>query len=375
MAKTKIGIVGARGLSFMTALEDIEDAQVTALCDIDEELLKDQADKHNIPQRFRVYEDMLMADIDAVIVATPMQFHVQQTIQALHAGKHVLSEVTAGVSFDELFWLVEEVEKSSKVYMLAENYLYIPKVQQVLGMAKAGLFGDPYYGEGEYLHDLESIMTYPNGTPSWRNWWQLGVRGLFYPTHSLGAVMKWFGDDTIDFVVALGSGWNTNPKYRQEDTSVGLLQMKSGKLIRIRVDCISKRPHAMTNYTLQGTKGAYESGRPAGEDMVYVGKEGDDPDHVTWEPLSNYEKYLPDRYQNITDERIRKAGHGGGDYFIIQDFLDAISGKCKPAIDVYEACEWTAVGLLSALSVANKGKAMDMPDFRSKNKKDKTIVI
>ena len=370
--KIKIGIAGVRGLSVMSAFDDIEDAQVTAFCDINEEALNEQSEKYKIPNRFRVYEDMLMSDIDAVIVATPMQLHVQQSIQALNAGKHVLSEVTAGVSFDELFWLVEEVEKSGRIYMMAENYLYMPKVQQVLRMAQAGLFGELYYGEGEYLHNISNIMTYPNGTPSWRRWWQWGTRGLFYPTHSLGPVMKWFGGDRVDFVVALGSGWHTQPTYRQEDTSAALLQMKSGKLIRLRVDCVSNRPHAMANYTLQGTKGAYESARLNGGDMVYIAKEGGNPDHAQWEPLEHYESYLPDRYRNVS-EKMRATGHGGGDYYIVQDFLDAVQGKRPPAVDVYEACEWTAAGLLSALSVANRGRAMEMPDFRSKNVKDKTL--
>ena len=62
--------------------------------------------------------------------------------------------------------------------------------------------------------------------------------------------MKWFWDDRIDFIVALGSGWHAQSVYRQEDTSAALLQMKSGKLIRLRVDCVSNWPHAMTNYTL-----------------------------------------------------------------------------------------------------------------------------
>ena len=374
MTKTKIGIVGARGRAFMSAIQDSPNAQITAMCDIDENVLNYWCDQYSITNRFRVYEDMLMSDIDAVIVATPMQLHVQQSIQAVHAGKHVLSEVTAGTSFDELFWLVEEVEKSGKVYMMAENYLYIPFVQQVLGMAQAGLFGDPYYGEGEYLHNVDSIMTYPNGVPSWRQWVQFGVRGLFYPTHSLGPVMKWFGDDRIDFVVALGSGWHTQSKYRQEDTSVGLLQMKSGKLIRLRIDCISRRPHSMKNYTLQGTCGAFESARTTGEHVVYVGKDGDDLDNIKWEPLSNYANYLPDRYKNPAEAALN-AGHGGGDYYIMQDFLDAIAGKMKPYIDVYEACEWTAVGLLSAHSVANRGRAMDMPNFRSGKKEDKFLKI
>ena len=240
-------------------------------------------------------------------------------------------------------------------------------------------------------------MTYPDGKPSWRRWWQWGTRGLFYPTHSLGPVMKWFGEDRIDYVVALGSGWHTlshatrtgratcgsaapaslghaQSAYRQEDTSVALLQMKSGKLIRLRVDCVSNRPHAMTNYTLQGTKGVYESARLPGEDMVYFCEEGADPDKARWEPLSNYSDYIPFRYRNAT-EKIRKSGHDGGDYYIVEDFLDAIRGNKPSAIDVYEACEWTAVGLLSAFSVANKGKAMDMPDFRSRNMKDKTLRV
>nr|AGS53455.1 putative oxidoreductase protein [uncultured bacterium contig00027] len=370
----KIGIAGVRGLSVMSAFHDITDAKVTALCDINNEVLNAQADKNGIANRFRIFEDMLMSDVDAVVIATPIQCHVQQAILALNAGKHVLSEVTAGASLDELFWLVEETEKSGKVYMMAENYLYIPFVQHVLAMARAGLFGDPYYGEGEYLHDISNYMTYPDGRPSWRQWWMWGMRGLFYPTHSLGPVMKWFGDDRIDFVIALGSGWRTRPEIRQEDTSVAILQMKSGKLIRLRVDCVSKRPHSMYNYTLQGTKGAYESPRTKGEHMVYIAKEGSNPDNAQWEPLSNYNEYLPERCRN-TAEHIVKSGHGGGDYFIVQDFLDAVKGKIKPAVDVYEACEWTAVGLLSALSVANRGRAMDMPDFRSKNIKDKTLKL
>ena len=33
-------------------------------------------------------------------------------------------------------------------------------------------------------------------------------------------------------------------------------------------------------------------------------------------------------------------------------------------MDVYDACEWTAVGLLSELSVVNNGRTMTVPRFR-----------
>ena len=92
-------------------LNSIPDVKVEALCDLNEELLKEQAAKYNIPKTYRVFEDMLETDIDAVVIATPMQCHVPQALLALEAGKHVLSEVTAGVTMDELWWLIEWVEK------------------------------------------------------------------------------------------------------------------------------------------------------------------------------------------------------------------------------------------------------------------------
>ena len=72
---------------------------------------------------------------------------------------------------------------------------------------------------------------------------------------------------------------------------------------------------------------------------------------------------MPERYMKATDEQ-KNAGHWGGDFFIVQDFVNAIRTGCKPEIDVYQACEWTAVGLLSELSVTNNNRLMEMPKFR-----------
>lgn len=66
---------------------------------------------------------MLASDIDAVVVSTPMQLHVPQSIAALHAGKHVLSEVTAGVTMDELWWLKENVPEPIE---FKDGYVYVP---------------------------------------------------------------------------------------------------------------------------------------------------------------------------------------------------------------------------------------------------------
>ena len=375
--EVKIAIVGARGLSTLAALRAIPGVEVTALCELDADLLAREAARWEIPETYRVYEDLLERPLDAVVIATPMQLHVQQAIQALRAGMHVLCEVTAGCSLDELFWLCREVERSGRVYMMAENYIYTPQMQQLIAMARDGVFGELYYGEGEYLHHIaESHLDYADGRPSWRRWWQLGRRGLFYPTHSLGPLMKCLPGERIDSVVAMGSGWHTQDEFRQEDTAVALIKLRSGKMLRLRVDCLSPRPHAMMNYSLQGTRGVYESSRQAGDGSGVLsileeeGRVGD----MRWQSLEDYRHYLPARYRE-PNAAAAAAGHGGGDYYLLEDFVAAVRGEAASAVDVYEACEWTAVGLLSALSVSNGSRALAMPDFRSPERSAQALTL
>lgn len=358
----KIGIAGGRGLSTMIGFDAMEGVKVEALCDLNEDLLAEKSRQYGIPHTYRVFEDMLESDIDAVVIATPMQCHVPQALAALEAGKHILSEVTAGVTMDELWWLKESVEKSGKVYMYAENYAYMPLCRQIREMVRRGLFGEVYYGECEYLHNVRSLMTYPDGKTSWRSYWQLGERGNFYPTHSLGPMMQWFEGDRVKSVSCFSPGHRNG--LRQDDTTVTMCRTAQGRLITLRVDCTSPRPHNMTGYQLQGTKGCFESAREhGGKNLVWLDSMGEDVDHASWRDLADYREYLPERYRNAAKEQIG-AGHGGGDFFLVQDFVDAIRGNGKPDIDVYQACEWTAVGLLSELSVMNGGKTIEVPDFR-----------
>ena len=84
---------------------------------------------------------------------------------------------------------------------------------------------------------------------------------------------------------------------------------------------------------------------------------------MKWRRLEDYDMYLPDRYKNATEDQIN-AGHNGCDFFIVENFINAVRENRQPDLDVYTGCEWTAVGLLSALSVTNGGRTMQMPHFR-----------
>src|SRR6185503_4544245 len=178
----KVAFAGARrSSSFFKAFQSHPETEVVALCDTYEPNLYDAGKATGISQLYTVYEKMLdEAKPDIVVVATPMQFHVPHSIAALQRNIHVLSEVTAGVSIDECRWLVNETKRSKAIYMMAQNYIYRKPCVLVTAMVEAGLFGETYYAEGEYLHELSVLHHTREGKPTWRYYWQVGVNGCTY---------------------------------------------------------------------------------------------------------------------------------------------------------------------------------------------------
>ena len=104
-----IAVVGAcgRGKSFKTACDALEVVNIRAVCDINEQELPAAQERFGANEAWSDYSEMLeKCDLDAVILGTPMQFHVPQALEALAKDKHVLSEVPAAVSIEECEQLV-----------------------------------------------------------------------------------------------------------------------------------------------------------------------------------------------------------------------------------------------------------------------------
>lgn len=361
----RFGIIGAvkRGSSFVRALRAHSQAKLVALCDIQEEKLTEAAEELEIDLTFTSDQAMLeTGEIDAVIVATPMPLHVPQSVRALDLGIHVLSEVPAGVSYEQSRELVRAANRSDATYMLAENYTYRRPSVIVKEIARQGLFGEMYFGEGAYIHELKGL----NEITTWRRKWQTGINGNTYPTHSLGPVLQWM-DQRVTAVMSVGSGHHyADPRgdhYELEDTVETLCRLSGGGLARIRLDMLSDRPHNMTWYALQGTDGAYEAGRSKDEQgQIWLRSRSEEPE---WEPIEDLaEEFLPQKWLNPPEAALQ-AGHGGGDYWEIHDFVDAIATGSKPPIGIHEAMDMTLPGLASQQSIAEHGQWVAVEDSRS----------
>ena len=362
----QIGIVGSagRGGGFKLACDALDDLHIHAVCDLNADQLEESRDRLGAAVALTDYDKMLdTADVDAVILGTPMPFHVPQAVAALSRGIHVLSEVPAGVSVEECRDLTRAAHDSSATYMMAENYTYSRPNQIVREMVRRGAFGDVYYAEGEYIHELKGL----NEITTWRRKWQTGINGITYGTHSLGPITQWFAGDRVTQVCCAGSGHHyKDPRgdlYENEESCVMLCRFRSGGLAKIRVDMLSDRPHSMSNYQLQGTDGCYESARQPGQPN-FVWLRSLDADAAKWFDLDHVgNEFIPESWVKY-EQLAQQAGHGGGDLIELIDFADAIRNRRPTPVGIHEAMDMTLPGLISQRSISEAGRWIDVPDSR-----------
>ena len=82
------------------------------------------------------------------------------------------------------------------------------------------------------------------------------------------------------------------------------------------------------------------------------------------EPLEALEEFLPDHWRHPPAEALA-AGHGGGDYWEVQDFVAAIREEKEPAIGIDLAMDMTLPGLVSQQSIAQGSAWVAVPDSRN----------
>ncbi|HEX2186606.1 MAG TPA: Gfo/Idh/MocA family oxidoreductase [Chloroflexota bacterium] len=374
-----VALVGLRAGAFVPGLRSLPGVAVRAVCEPNEEARAALAGRAGLSggAAYATYEELLeRARPEVVLLGTPMHLHATQAVQALERGIHVLSEVTAATDLQECRLLVEAARRAQRTsgaqYMMAENYCYRREVVLVRALARQGRFGRCYFAEGEYLHDVKELHHHADGSPTWRATWQVGKRGCTYGTHSLGPALEFFGPQArVVTVSCVGSGVHTDPEHPHDDTVLMLCQLNVGGLIKVRLDMMSNRPHAMAYYALQGTRGCYEGARGFGDrPKIWLEEAGLDPSDPAgarsrreWRSLWDYEADLPEMWRQAQEEAVR-AGHGGSDYFVVRDFLQAILAGRTPPIDVYRAMDYTVPGLISEQSILQGGTPLPVPDFR-----------
>jgi predicted dehydrogenase len=115
-SKIKLGVIGVGVMGSMHArdIQDLENTELAAICDIDKPRANRYAQKYGIPAYFDHREMFQKTNLDAVLIATPHYDHPPIAIDAFNHGLHVLVEKPIAVHVQAAQEMIATYEKALK---------------------------------------------------------------------------------------------------------------------------------------------------------------------------------------------------------------------------------------------------------------------
>lgn len=364
MKNIRIGVFGgSRGGAFIESLAMCNNP-VVAVCDKNPETRANIEKKYG--QSIALYEDFdsfLAHGLDAVVLANFFNEHAKYAIRCLEKGIHVLSECTAAGTMAEAVALVRAAEKSTAVYMLAENYPFMLMNTEMKRVCDSGTLGKFLYAEGEYNHpfnppDVAGFRPYEK---HWRNY----LPRSYYITHSLAPIMYMTGATPrrVSGLPVYAPFAPTDPiPSPVADRAAIITTLNDDDSVFKVTGCAAFGAHG-NSYRVCGTKGQIENLRGMKNKISLR--------YDAWSiPEGREEVNIYDaQWQDRDEELIKKTGHGGGDFIVARTFLECIRDRKPVPFDVYFATTLSAVAILSHRSILNGGIPYDVPDFRTEEAK------
>jgi predicted dehydrogenase len=143
-----VGLVGLGywGPNLLRGLMEIPGVQVSHICDLDADRLAECSRRCPAAVATSRYEDLLAsADVDAVVIATPVFTHFEMAAAALEAGKHTFVEKPFAPSASQAAELIALATERSLRLMCGQTFLYSPPVRAVKGLIDSGELGEIFF--------------------------------------------------------------------------------------------------------------------------------------------------------------------------------------------------------------------------------------
>lgn len=216
MRKISYGIIGCGEHALLAHAipgKEIAGIKLQSVCDITPERVVEFCRKYRSEVPVQCHgetgiEHMLVSNIDAVLIATPDEFHIKHMRQAIEAGKHVLVEKPLAMNRNDL----DELEK---LMALAEQK------NLVITSCHPRRFDPPFlwlkkYGKEKELTSLGSVLgfefdfSYHRPTEKWKSTRSLMLDHLNHEIdllhffHGISPFTAWMHHDSFDRYLVSG---------------------------------------------------------------------------------------------------------------------------------------------------------------------------
>ncbi|MFC7464433.1 Gfo/Idh/MocA family protein [Brachybacterium sp. GCM10030252] len=342
--------------------------------------------------RFETFEDLLASDVDAVAIFTQRWTHGEHALAALRAGKHVYSAVPMAIAEDEIRQITEEVRRTGLVYMMGETSQYNSAVVLARRLHRSGVFGEVFYAEGDYVHDMDlgfyDAYKYSGGE-GWKA--TASYPPLLYPTHSIGGILGVLENHAVS-VSAIGRPDTRGDGVFDKDVSMfdndvsnafALFEMDNGGAFRTNeLRRVGYPSHLReSRFRFFGEASSFEETI----DVTYWhDKERvldvsdairtaatmslDDPRLADVSPAlrdafvagcspAHHQSRLPEQFHGMPN------GHEGAHHFLVDDFARAVVDGMQPAVNAWQAARYTLPGVIAHQSMNNGGERLPIADL------------
>ena len=403
----KIGMVGLGqfGAFFVPLFNAHPLVDKLALCDAEPEKLKVWAQCPELKKKlsskdlYTSFDDILKADLDAMVIITQPWLHAQQCMQVLESGKSVYSAVPviSLPDFDETLdvcgKLVETVKRTGKHYMLGETAVYRRETMFCRRKATAGEFGDFILAEGQYAHDLDEACSLREvmqgrttgkiGSQADALFDQYAKRGrktspMDYPTHSIAGPLVIMNTRARKVSACGFRNRNNDPYFRNYEFSnvSAFFHLKNGAALRI----VEGRELAeiptfqATDFRIYGTRGSFALDRWSSNHRIVPDGKRHYPEILTLTDSDMRDQLPPDVDKAFEPVRGDKEyfysdTHGGSHAYMVNEFVSAVAQDRIPEVNVWFASHLMAMGCAAHKSALHDGELLDVVDFGEPPKK------
>ncbi len=286
---------GAIANKHAAALSYLDDVELVAVSDLNQEAAEAFAAKHGI----RSYQDPRQMieenDIDIVSVLTPSGFHAQNILELVDCGTHFVVEKPMALRLDDADRIIRACAvQDTKVFVVQQNR-FNPPVQALKAALDAGRFGKMVLGSVR-VHWCRRQPYYDS--KKWRGTWALdgGVTSN-QASHHID-MLEWIMGEVVS-VMAMTE--TRLAKIEVEDTACALLRFASGALGVIQATTATRPNDLEGSLTVLGEKASVEIGgffmnklqtwqfaEPTPSDETIFETHGSNPDIFAW----NHAEYL-----------------------------------------------------------------------------------
>ncbi len=229
MAKLGFAILGcgAVGKHHITAIAQVREARLAAVCDVREEVARHFGEQAGVPW-FTCLSAMLAKqhDIDAVNVCTPSGAHLEPALEVIAAGKHCVVEKPLEITLDRCDRIIEAADRAGVQLCAVFPSRFGIAARAMKEAVAAGRFGKLTLGDA-YVRWWREPSYYATG--GWRGTWALDGGGAMInqSIHYVDLIQWYMGPAKA--ITAL-TGRLAHPRIEVEDTGLALVEWANGAL-------------------------------------------------------------------------------------------------------------------------------------------------